>query len=209
MRFVFSVSTLPLQRPLTLLAVALLSACAAQETTHTGFLSHYEQLQPTQDNGRDLVFKAQALSKYVAFMVDAPVYVPGPKSDKDVSAEDVTEIKTAFREAAIDAFSERFHYTTEPGPYVLRVKLAITGIDRLPYWFKVGKFYMVPPFANGGASSEAEVVDAVTGQRLAALATYRNADPLHGGVLGYFTRYGHAKSVLAGQAERLLALLPK
>ncbi|MDD5271708.1 MAG: DUF3313 family protein, partial [Methylovulum sp.] len=196
----------PLKTALILLGVLALAACASQETTHTGFLSHYEQLQPIKDNSRDRVFKGQQMSKYVAFMVDDPVYIPGAKSDKDVSDIDLAEIKAAFRVAAIEAFSERFHYTTEPGAYVLRVKLAITGINRPVYLFKIKNLFVMAPVSNGGASSESEVVDSVTGQRLAALATYTNANPIQGGVLGYFTRYGHAKSVLAGQAEKVLAI---
>lgn len=190
-----------------LLCAALLSACSSQETTRTGFLNSYDQMRVSQDDEDTLEFKAPAKMAYTRFMVDEVTYAPGDKSETNVTPEQIAAIKEFYRQAAIETFSERYEYTIRPGHGVMRVRLAITGIDKAFAVLNYVTLALVGPVSNGGASSESEVIDSITGEKIAALATYTNAHPLNGGgVLGYFTETGHAKNVLADHAEQLRVL---
>lgn len=194
---------------LLVLVALVLSGCAAQKTTNSGFLAHYEQLQVSKDNTGDFIYQSPDISKYHAFIVDEPVFIPGEKSDKGVDVDDIVEIKSAFKDAVIETFSERYRHTNAVGSDVMRIKLAITGVEKPIYWLNYLATALAGPVSNGGASSESEIVDSVTGKRLAALCTHTNADPFHGGILGYFTSYRHARNILADHAKELYELSEK
>lgn len=189
-----------------LICAALLSACPSQETTRTGFLNTYDHMRIAEDDKDALVYKAPAKMAYTRFMVDEVTYAPGQKSEKDVTPEQIAEIKKSYQDAAIKTFSKRYQYTNQPDYGVMRVRLAITGIDKANSTLNYVTVALVGPVSNGGASSESEVIDAMTGEKIAALATHTNADPINGGVFEYFTKTGHAKSVLADHAEQLRVL---
>jgi Protein of unknown function (DUF3313) len=193
---------------MVLFALAL-SGCAGQKTTNSGFLAHYEQLQVSKDGNDNFVYQSPDISKYHAFMVDDPVFIPGEKSDKEIDADDLKEIKSAFKDAVIESFSERFSHANTADSDVMRIKLAITGVEKPIYWLNYLAMALAGPVSNGGASSESEIVDSVTGKRLAALCTHTNADPFHGGILGYFTSYRHARNILADHAKELYELSEK
>ena len=140
---------------------------------------------------------------HTRFMIDEVAYIPGPKSDKDVTPEQLADIKQAYRDAAIKSFSERYTYTDHADIDVMRVRLAITGIDKANAPLNYATLALIGPVSNGGASSESGVFNALTGEPIAALATHTNANPINGGILEYFTKTGHAKSVLADHARQL------
>jgi hypothetical protein len=67
---------------------------------------------------------------------------------------------------------------------------------------------VVLPVTAGGASSEAEVVDSVTGERLVALQAFNNGgQSFLGGPIGYLSEYGQARRALAVQANELATLV--
>jgi len=186
-----------------LISASLLSACASQETTRTGFLSTYDHMRVAENDEDALIYKATAKMAYTRFMVDEVTYAPGQKSEIDVTPEQIAEIKKFYQNATIKSFSERYQYTNQPDYGVMRVRLAITGIDKANSTLNYVTLALVGPVSNGGASSESEVIDAMTGEKIVALSTHTNANPINGGVFEYFTKTGHAKSVLADHAKQL------
>jgi Protein of unknown function (DUF3313) len=186
-----------------LVCATLLSACASQQTTRTGFLNSYTHMDVSEEDKDALVYKSRTKKAYSHFMVDEVTYSPGQKSEKDLSADQLLELKKSYREAAIKTFSEKYQYTNLPAEGVMRLRLAITGIET-PY---LVINYLAGPLSNGGASSESEVIDAISGERIVALSTHSNANPINGGVIEYFTKTGHAESVLKIHAEQLRALV--
>jgi len=194
---------------LLVLLALVLSGCAAQKTTNSGFLAHYEQLEVSKDDSDDFIYQSPDISKYHAFIVDEPVFIPGEKSDQGVDVDDMAEIKSAFKDAVIESFSERYRHANAAGPDVMRIKLAITGVEKPIYWLNYLAMAVAGPVSNGGASSESEIVDSVTGARLAALCTHTNANPFHGGLLGYFTPYRHARNILEDHAKELYEISSK
>lgn len=185
----------------------LLGACANQETTRSGFLRDYSRMAP--DASGALVERAPATAqlqpaRYRAFMVDDVAYLPGSRSELATDTE-VAELRAHFREAIVKAFTENLVYTKTPGADVLRIRLAITGIDKANATLNYIATPLVGPVSNGGASSEGEIVDSTTGKRLLALSTHTNATPFKGGLFEYYTNLGHAKSVLTRHATELHA----
>ncbi len=191
-----------MKTPSMILAAAalLLGACANQENTRSGFLRDYSRMAP--DASGALVERAPAAARYRAFMVDDVAYLPGPRSE-NVSAAEIAELRAHYKDAAVKVFAQHYVHTATPGPDVLRIRLAITGIDKADATLNYIATPLVGPVSNGGASSEGEIVDSTTGKRLAAFSTHTNANPFKGGLFEYYTRLGHAKAVLALHAAEL------
>ncbi|MCZ8122396.1 MAG: DUF3313 family protein [Magnetospirillum sp.] len=185
----------------------LLGACANQETTRSGFLRDYGRMAPDASGAlveRPAAPSRQPAVRYRAFMVDEVTYLPGKRSEPATETE-IAGLRAHFREAAVKAFAQSYTYTETAGPDVLRVRLAITGIDKAISTLNYIATPLVGPLSNGGASSEAEIVDSMTGARLLAFSTHTNATPFKGGLFQYYTSLGHAKSVLARHATELHA----
>lgn len=187
------------------LCAGLLCACADQETTQTGFLKNYGQMQP-ETNGTLKFKNSVAQGSYTAFMVDDAQYIQGKNGDA-LDAEQVSALKQAYRNALVKSFSEKYKLVTTAGAGVMRVRTAITGVSKsiapLNY---VATLALFTPVSNGGVSTESEVVDSLSGQRLSALSVHTNPDVFDGEVFGYFTQTGHAKSVLDDHALQLRKL---
>lgn len=189
-----------------------LAACAAQTTTRTGFLAHNDAAPLAADpaDADRLVARAapERLAGYSGYLIDDIAFRPGPHAPGVADAEVLADLRAAYRDALDTAFARHFGRAAAPGPGVLRVRAAITGYERANVAANVvTSALLIVPVTAGGAASEAEVVDSVTGERLAALATHTNGTPLLGGPVGYFTRHGHARRALARQADELAALV--
>ena len=184
----------------------LVSGCANQETTRTGFLGSYEQMQADEEGNLRYV-NPQHRDLYTGFMVDEVTYAPGSNTDT-LDAEQIAALKKEYHEALIRAFSKKYTPAQAAGANVMRVRPAITGVSTavapLNY---VSTLAIFTPVSNGGISSENEVVDSLTGERLVALSLSSNPDVTDGEVSGYFTETGHAKSMLDDHAGRVYDLV--
>jgi hypothetical protein len=205
------------RRPMTglvsILALSLLCACATQETTQTGFLDHGKATaaplqQDTKKSGRLFyATNAKELARYRAFMVDEITFKPGLRIPETFKPEDIAELKASYKASLEAAFAQSFEKAAAPGDDVLRVRAAITGFERANVTVNVLTSLVIGPTSAGGASSEAEVVDSMTGTRLAAVATHTNGSLMLGGPLGFFSTYGHARRALDRHAQDLVELV--
>ncbi|MFN7451892.1 MAG: DUF3313 domain-containing protein [Alphaproteobacteria bacterium] len=184
----------------------LVNGCANQETTRTGFLGSYNQMQADAEGNLRYV-NPQFRDRYIGFMVDEVTYAPGSNSDS-LDAEQIALLKKEYRESLISNFSKKYTPAQAAGANVMRVRPAITGVSTavapLNY---VTTLAILTPVSNGGISTENEVVDSVTGERLVALSLSSNPDVTDGEVTGYFTETGHAKSMLDDHARRVYDLV--
>ena len=116
-----------------LVTLALLGACkSTPENTQTGFLGDYSQLQPAPDREGVMLYVDRGFDfrPYTKLMFD-PVQVqvtPGP--DQAQLPPDVLQrISGQFMQSLQTQLAPGYQIVSQPGPDVLRVRSAITGIE--------------------------------------------------------------------------------
>jgi hypothetical protein len=176
---------------------------------YSGFLKDYSKLAANSDlEGAVKTYvntdAQKNLHRYVAVIVD-PVEVYLASSADDAKLPEKTRAAAAnyFRAALIHAVSDAFPAVDEPGPLVLRLRTAIIGVDVGGSVAAADKpldaAEAVDIAANiGKVGVEAELVDSVTGEVIAAAV---DREPLGDGAeiaAGNITR--NEKSLAARQA---------
>jgi hypothetical protein len=147
----------------------------------SGFLGDYSQLQKNDDYKAYLVYLNPAAnwSKYNAIMIDS-VQLWG--SAEDAPADDRQMLTGFFYNALYDTLGKNFALVKAPGMNVIRLRAALTEakgskvalnlvtsvIPQLRLLTTVGGMAADTTALVGEAGAEMEVVDSVTGVRLAA-----------------------------------------
>lgn len=188
---------------------AAVTGCATQAPTQTGFLGDYSRLQPTRDHPDDPGWhRSAALAPYRGFIVDTVVYRP-TKGAPALDNKTETDLAAEYRRRLTEAFAKCFRLADAPGAGVMRVHAAITNVAKAqPVLNFITMAAILVPVANGGTSTEAEVVDSVTGERLAAYLGYNNGSrSFLGGPIGALSQYGQARRAFRVQAEELRDVL--
>ncbi len=142
-----------------------LAACATRPSpTQTGFLSRYDQLKPIDDHR--MRFVSDRLAEYDSFMVDPVSFRTPPEK---LTVEQRAQVAEHFRARAIRMIEQRgLTVTDTPAGGVARISFAVTDIARSTWWKKVHPGMRLSGAGTGGAAMEAEIVDSVTGEQLAA-----------------------------------------
>lgn len=93
----------------------------------------------------------------------------------------------------------------QPGVGVLRIRAAITDIiPANPLLNIVTTAAVFIPLDMGGAAMEAEFLDSVSNERLAAIVDRKQGSPLSPlDIIGGFTKWGHAKGAFDKWAKEL------
>jgi hypothetical protein len=171
--------------------MALLAACkSTPEQTQTGFLADYSQLKPAPDREGVMIYVKQDFDfrPYNKLMLDPVQVLVTPKPDEPpVPPEVLQRIGQQFQQSLTQNLAPEYQIVSQPGPDVLRVRAAITGlepakpppgaIDFLP----VKALYNVGRAAVGNSprvtelKSELEVLSP-SGQRVAAATASRQGD---------------------------------
>ena len=175
-----------------LLAIAL-AGCAVTEKTqpeaaqNSGFLRDYSQLQPGDKEQAGLVYwnpNAQ-WTRYNKVMVDPVTLILRP--DTDISPEDQARLSKYYGDKLREDLAKNFTLVNKPGPGVMRVRVALTDAEAATgglrtvsvivpqarllntgYDLATGSYAFV-----GTAQSEGEILDSMTGERLAAAVDRR------------------------------------
>jgi hypothetical protein len=205
----------PTTKALTGLVIVLLGGtlqgCANTRATQTGFLGAYDGIaRPAQGSAAPRYTKAGAWSDgYTGFIVDPVVYKPAI-GVKPLKPETITLLTSDYRDKLAKAFAVRLEPATGAGPGIVRVRAAITEAGRSNAVLNgVTLAAILVPVTAGGASTEAEIVDSMTGERLAAMTGFNNGGrSFLGGPLGYLSGFGHARRAFAVQSRQLLDLMP-
>lgn len=180
-------------------AVIGLAACAggagvqgeaASGVPDNGFLSNYGRLTPVagQDGAYRYLDHSANLRAYNKVMIDpVQVFVAHNPEYKGLQPDAMARMTEAFRMEFVGALASAYQVVNAPGPDVLRVRMAITGIqptrpDLNPTDFiPIKAVFNVAREATGGSprvaemSAELQVLDA-RGQVVAEAVATRKAD---------------------------------
>jgi hypothetical protein len=186
-------------------------ACSHQNFTRSGFLTDYDELEKTRDNGKMKTYVRNDAdwSGYGKVIVEPVAYRPASKKEGRLSSEDERKITSSLHERLVKTLTKnQFTIVSEPQNGVLRIRSAITGIDTSnPFINVVSTLAVFLPVDNGGASAEIEVLDSLTNQRLAAFLLYDNGRPWQ--LLGYFSKFGHAEAAFNKWAGNVCAVIER
>jgi hypothetical protein len=194
---------------------------AAPKEAPTGFLKDYPQFQPGPAEGIDQIYvkPGMDLKKYKRVMLDeAQFYLKKDSAGQGLQASELKELSDAFHRAVFEALGTAYPLVTEPGPDVLRIRLAVTNVETsnpamsgITTVLPVGLAVSVAKKATtgaytgvGGASMEAEFLDSTTNERLAA-----GIDTFNGSKMSGFSKLGAAKEAFEFWAKRLRVTLDK
>ncbi len=141
-----------------------LLGCAAKPPGPTGFLSDYSRLQKVDDGAMRYI--STELRSYSKFMID-PVEMK--VKAKALNPEQRAEVANYLRDALIKQLKERnYAVVNTSGADVARLRIAITDVQDAKWWLNIHPATKLTGAGRAQASMEAEVVDSVTGQQLAA-----------------------------------------
>lgn len=151
---------------IVLTALLLASGCStAPEVRQTGFLTTYTKLEKVSPQRME--YYAPGLRDYNTFIVDTLEFrVPPTK----LTPEERGQIASYYRTKASEALQKLgLSIVDDPAPGVARIGLALTDIAESTWWMKIHPGARLAGAGTGGAAMEAEIVDSITGQQLAAV----------------------------------------
>lgn len=198
--------------------VLLLASCTSyqgsKQAEYSGFLKNY----PSFEEGREGVDKVWLKpdvdwKPYDKIMLDAVEFFFNDQSEyKGLTADELKELSDAYHKAFFDTMQEGYEFVSEPGPGVLRMRTAITGLDKsspvantfstvIPIGMGINLISKGATGENlsvGNVTIEAELLDAATNERLGAVVDFRPGGKLEG-----FSGLGAATGAFEFYAKRL------
>ncbi|NJD55093.1 MAG: DUF3313 domain-containing protein [Nitrospirae bacterium] len=213
----------------------LLSGCAStngkatesEGTKYTGFLSDYAQLKPEGEGSKAMKYvNPQAdLKKYKKVLIEKIiVWLKDDAAYKGIDPDAFKAMTDYFHEALVRELGTDYPVVTEPGPDVLRVRIAIT--DLVPTKTAVTVLVLVTPYATvadlasgaaskGGAGSapylgnagiEAEGIDSETLQPVFSYVDMRYGKKYDaenpGAYFKAYTEWGYVKGAFDFWAKK-------
>jgi hypothetical protein len=152
-----------------------------------GFLSDYSKLEPEGGDSDAYVYRnPEQLGKYNKLMIDRiKVYLKEDAESKEIDPAELKELVDYFHQAIVEKVGSKYPVVNEPGPDVVRLRIAIT--DLVPNKPEASVVTLVVPFlwvgeAGAGAKEgevgstpfvgeatiEMEAMDSVSNQQIAA-----------------------------------------
>ncbi len=149
---------------LSLLAPVMVAGCATTPAP-TGFLSDYSKLEDVKSGWMRYV--SPKMKDYSSFMIDLVEI----RVQRDVlDARKRAEVARHMRDALTQVLRENdYTLATEAGVGTGRLCVAITDIQDSKCYLNLYPAAKITGAGKGGASMEAEIIDSVTGEQLAAV----------------------------------------
>jgi hypothetical protein len=167
------------------------SGCASKKPHYSGFLDHYPEFKPGPKGGVDLVYLKDGadFKKYNKVMLDHIIFFTDPEARfKGVEANELKKLEVSFHSALKNELEKEYPYVSypivnEPGPDVMKLRVAVTTLNPgrpvvcgaamalLPISLTVGEVDQAITGKNigtGNATIEAEMLDSMTNERIAA-----------------------------------------
>ena len=160
---------------------AVITACASSspplEKTNSGFLSqqYYDQLTKVKTPDDQIAYRYVSPSfnpsKHKQAIVDPVIAYPKPQPTEQVSMETLETLERELTKLLKDSLSEVLTLTSTPGPDVLHLELAITGInisDEPLEGYQYIPIFLIASEASGGDEQqvklflEGRVTDSIT-----------------------------------------------
>jgi hypothetical protein len=174
-----------------LITLALLAGCkSTPETQPSGFLGDYSQLAPAPDREGVMLYvdRSANVRPYTKLLVDPVQVLVTPAPDQAPPPPEVLQrIGAQFQDSLRRALTPAYQMVDQPGPDVLRVRSAITGLrpakppTGVTDFIPIKAIYNVGVEATGTAprvaemTGEMEVLDP-GGKRIAAATATRKGD---------------------------------
>jgi len=207
----------PVQTAALALSALFFAGCMAggmQKVEKTGFLDDYSQLKPGGSDRAALVYLKPGVDhkRYDKIMFErVTVWLSKDAESRAIDPALFKEMADYFQKALLDAVKDGYQVVDQPGPGVMRVRVAITDVKPskpvsnttssiLPIgWVVAGatKIASDDNLGTGEAAAEMEVLDAVSGERLAAAVDRRQ-----GGKMAFRGKWTDTKNALDFWAER-------
>lgn len=175
------------------LALLLFASCRSVGLTQSGSLSGYENLKLDQDQRARKSFVSSAVdwSSYDGIVLEPLGIDLQPSSLDDVSHDKFFELKDNYAEFLQESLGDRWTVLDEPRDGALIVRSTLTEIDTINVVLNwVTGLGILWPVDVGGATVELEIVDAASGEQLAALINADKATLWNG--LQAMVTIGHA-----------------
>lgn len=180
-----------------------LCACGVQTKTSNAFLSDYSKLQknPRYEGSRIYSNPEASLKNYSRFIVNpVQVRLSSLGTHRNADSKKLQEISQYAHEQFVTALQNNgYPVVTDPGPGTLILRSALTEVA--PSALKTRSFLM--NISLGGASIEAEFVDALTGEIVVAVMESQRGKITAAGS----NEYENAKNVIDRWAARLVQRL--
>ncbi len=202
-----------------LVAILFVTGCAGKKDIEgTGFLRDYSKMKQGQDNQalKRYIDPSVDFSRYDKVMIDKVVfYFKGDSKEVGIQPDELKMLADYFEKALVKALQDAYPVVTQPGPDVLRIRIAITGVKAgnpvlapasavLPLGAAVNALSNLTTgesISVGEASMEAEFLDSQTGRVIAQVMDHRTGSTYSTGTIG--GKWGHAKEIFQDWAKRL------
>ena len=200
-----------------LIGVLLLAGCAAsgmKDVKQSGFLRDYSQLKPGGNDRAALVYIKTGVDfkKYDSVMFERVTVYLSPKAEnRAIDPTVMKELTDYYQNALFNAVKDGYKVVDRPGPGVLRVRVAITEMkpanptaNTMSTIIPVGMVVSAATKAvsddnlgTGEAATEMELLDAQSGERLAAAVDRRQ-----GGKMAFRGKWEDTKQAFDFWAKR-------
>ena len=201
-----------------------------------GFLSSYSKLTPKEEGKDTYLYVDQSVdfTKYSKLLIDRiKVWYKEDSDYKGIDPDDLKMLTDYFHQAIVKSAGDDYTIVSEPGPDVLRVRIAVT--DLVPNKTEASVVSLVVPFAfvadagsgvakgdtgstafTGEATIEMEAMDSVSSQQIGAYIDrevgkkYDWSKGIGEGVSSYakaYSKWDYTKQAMDVWAQRLKTTL--
>lgn len=160
-----------LRSVVTIFIAPLFSGCTSKVPEPSGFLTDYSQLLPHPTRSGALIYENPDTPQegYDKCIIDPTSICVGPtRSGVALRGDVVSFLESSLREQLTKAAAEYYELTTEPGPGVLRVRVALTAIVPSKKAEQVYRGAGPMVYWPGSAVIEGESIDSLTGRQISA-----------------------------------------
>ncbi len=199
-------------------------AADSDEMQRSGFLSTYDGLEKAKEYMVEWAYINEKVDfkSYDKIILDYVVFFVKEDAEyKGLQIDEMQQLAEAFHKAIIKALSDKYQFVSEPGPGVVRIRLALTNVQPIkPTLNFLTSIVPVGVALNvvkvgatgtsigvGKTSMEAEIFDTQSKMRLAA-AIDEDVGSKYSGYKGD-TKWSHAEGTFEAWAKDLRKFLNK
>lgn len=192
----------------SILCLLGLNACATQGPAQTGFISDYSKLHKNPNfEGSWVYFNPEkTLKSYSRFIIN-PVQVRLSSKGKmwDIDESRLHAISHYVHDQFVSELTKSgYNIVNTPGEETLILRVAITEVAPTRM-INPHRSLTVGGISLGGASGEAELIDALTGEVIVAALESQKGEKGFDGM----TEYGNTQNVMDRWVKRLVARMDK
>ncbi|MBS1269826.1 MAG: hypothetical protein MAG794_00778 [Gammaproteobacteria bacterium] len=186
--------------------IVITAACKTTPPPVSGLLGDYSEFKADPKDESMLWWEKSGVDwdTYTKLMIDpVKIYLHEGSEADEIEDKKLQELAGLFRTTVIEVVQDVFPIVNEPGEDVLTIRAAITDVKTASAGANIVTSAVIGvPFDMGGAAMEAEFLDALSGDRLAAVVDKKKGSPVALNLEAY-SKYGHTEAAFAEWAEGL------